>query len=125
MYCSVEILPEFYMDLKHNYLSTKYQIVSQERRNNLNTDTLLMLLVHEHRLLQTSLIGMLRICKEHCEENLEIKIFRKQFSTRPLEYIKRFCNHNRKCNSTLLQDLSWKPDSLHLDVMGKPLLSIR
>ena len=36
MNCSVEILAERDTDLKQNYSSTKYQIVSQEERNNLN-----------------------------------------------------------------------------------------
>ena len=38
MYCSVEILADCDKYLKNNYFSTKYRIISQEIRDNLNTD---------------------------------------------------------------------------------------
>ena len=38
MYCSVEILAGCDKYLKNNYFSTKYRIISQERRDNLKTD---------------------------------------------------------------------------------------
>ena len=38
MYCSVEILADCDKYFKNNYFSTKYRIISQEIRDNLNTD---------------------------------------------------------------------------------------